>query len=397
MKKNLIKKSLCVVSALFVVGFSVPQVFAQDSDANAERVLTFEDQKLEWKAEREAKKAERERIAAEKLSAKLEKMTPEQRAEYDAKEAEKKAAEAAKVQAAEEKKAAKEAADAEKQAAKDAALQEKLAAMTPDQKAAFEEKEALKAKLKAEKDEEKAMRKATLEQTARKTDLPYLYLDVDYGLELTKVQRVIIKEGRSNFVFNDTLVGAYCTAKLTGFKFLNPMLKASALMGMGSTFNNMKFTTSTFNWGADLFAGIDGRINFWDYLYLNIAPGFHLLYQDADRFNYLNLGIAGYLSVELPIAYHWTIAVGGQASYDWGNFGNNSLLETYDHVWQAGVNVGIRYSGKHVNKYNYIGDSAELLQLKKDRKNAVKAEKKAKAEAKKAAAAERKAAEKESQ
>ena len=73
MKKNLIKKSLCVVSALFVVGFSVPQVFAQDSDANAERVLTFEDQKLEWKAEREAKKAERERIAAEKLSAKIEK------------------------------------------------------------------------------------------------------------------------------------------------------------------------------------------------------------------------------------------------------------------------------------------------------------------------------------
>ncbi len=402
MKNSFVKKIILVSLSLFLLSSGL---FAEE-----EKVLTWEDQKLEMQAAKEAKKQEKaakaaakEELAEKKIQEKAAKMSDEERAAYLASESEKKAArDAAKAEkeaAAAEKLAAKEAAKAEKEQAaaqkkaeKDAALQEKLAAMTPEQRAKYDEKEALKAKIKADIEADQAMRKATIEATAKKPNLPYMYLDAEYGLELAQITRVVLQNDRSNFVFKDSLVGANATLKLTGFKPFVPLLKVSALLGLGSTFNDMKMTTSGLNFGADLFAGIDYRINFWDYLYLNLAPGFHFLYQSTSRFNYMDLGIGAYASFELPISYEWTVILGGQASYDWGNFGNNALLETYDYVWQYSGTLGVRFSKKHVNKYNYIGDSAELIQIKKDRKAAFKADKKAKAQARKAAAAEAKAA-----
>ena len=387
MKKSFAKKTILVLLALSLISSGI---FAE------EKVLTWEDQKLEIEARIEARKAAREQAAKARLEAKLAKMTPEKRAEFEAKEAEKKAAldakQADKERIAAEKKVAKEAATAERQAAKEAATQEKLAAMTPEQKAKYDEKEALKAKLKAEIEADKAMRKETLEKTAIKPVLPYMYFDCDFGLDFVDVTRVVLKNDRSNFIFNDNLLGVSATMKVVGFKPFIPLLKVTGLMGTGSTFNDMKVTTSTFNYGVDLFAGLDYRISCWDYLFINLAPGFHLLYQDTDRFGYLNLGIGTNVSFELPVSYEFTVILGGQASYDWGNFGNNALLETYDYVWQYGATLGVRFSKQHVNKYNYTGDSAELIQIKKDRKKALKAELQAKKDAKKAAAAEAKAA-----
>lgn len=422
MKK--VHKICCVLISFSLL---VASVYAEDTVVSATSdAPTWESVRAERQAAKEArlalqaeKKAAKESAKAEKLAAKLASMSDEERAAYEAKEAEKKAAAEAKASEKQakleekqalkaEKQAAKDAAKAEKQAAKDAALQEKLDKMTPEQKAKYDAKQAEKAKIKEDIESDRAMRKTTLEETSKKAEIPYFYFDIEEGLELAQVTRIVLKDDRSNFVFNDTLVGAYVNVKTTGFKFVNPMIKASALMGMGEIFNNMKVSTSTFNWGADFLAGLDYKFSFWDYAYLNFAPAFHLLYQDTDRFNYLNMGIAGYASFEMPLAYHWTIALSGQISYDWGNFGSNALLETYDYVWQKSASIGVRYSGRHVNKYNYIGDSAELLQIKKERVQAFKqakkdakatkaAERKAASDAKKAASAERKAAEKESQ
>ncbi len=373
-------KKVKIICALVTLSLACTSIYAQASEE-----MTWESQKIIRQQEKEAKaKAARE--------AKLARMSPEQKSAFLAKEAEKEKAlaekKAAKDAAAAEKKAAKDTAAAEKKAAKDAALQEKLSSMTPEQRAKFEEKEALKAKIKADIEADQAMRKATLAETKTKVDFPYFTLDIDEGIELVNVNRVMLKTDRSNYVISDVLAGAYVNVRTNGFKVVNPMLKVSALMGMGETFNNMKVKTSSFIYGVDGFLGLDCRANFWNYAFLNFAPGVHCLFQDADRFTYLDLGLGAYLSVEMPISYNWTIILGGQATYDWGNFGTNALLETYDHVWQTSIDIGVRYSSKHVNKYNYIGDSAELQKIKKARVQALKdkkkAEKAAKAAAKKA-------------
>ena len=371
MKKSIIKKIFCVAMALALVTTSV---FAQNADnaakADKVRVEKTESEKQAEKAAQAAEKqAAKEKAAAEKQAAK-EKAAQEKQAALAAKNAQKAAAKAEKEKLASEKLAAK------------------IAAMTPEQKAKYDAKQAEKAKLKAQVEADRAMRKATWESTKPTAELPKLQIDLQEGVELAKVSRVVLKENRSNFVYSDTLLGAYVTAKTAGFELLNPMVKLSLLAGLGETFNDAKVSTTTFNFGVDTFLGVDYKANFWDFAALNITPGVHMLYQNTDRFNYLNLGLGGYFSVELPLAYEWTLVLGGQATYDWGNFGDNFYLETYDHVWQTSFDLGVRYSTKQTNKFNYLGDSAELRQVKRDRVKEFKAQKAAEKAAKKQASKE---------
>ncbi len=368
MIKTKITKTLCVLTALLVMA---PATFAADNEAKLAKMSE------EQRAEYLAKQAEKEAAAAEKAAAK------------EAAAAEKAAAQA-------EKKAAKEAAAAEKAAAKQAALEAKLASMTPEQRAKYDKKQADKAAVKAYLDKRHADRTEARKEYAQQVELPEFKIVYEYGIEGIDVTRIIVQNDRSNYVFKDTLAGAYFLVKTDCFTPINPLIKVSALMGMGNTFNDASYKTSTFNYGVDGFLGLDYKISFWDYLFLNLTPGVHALYQNADRFDYINLGVGGYASAELPVGYEWTVVVGGQITYDWGNYGTNKLLETYDAVWQTSFDLGIRYSKKNVNKYNYCGDTEKSVQEVRDfvkaKKQAKKDAKKAKAEARKAAQAEAKAA-----
>ena len=84
----------------------------------------------------------------------------------------------------------------------------------------------------------------------------------------------------------------------------------------------------------------------------------------------------------------------GTFSFDYPNFGTNSLVQPYDYAWQYQLNLGVRYSVKGKNKYSYIRQSEKSLQRetakaeKKARKKELKAEKRAE---RKAARAEAKA------
>ncbi|MCR4790654.1 MAG: hypothetical protein K5839_06205 [Treponemataceae bacterium] len=226
--------------------------------------------------------------------------------------------------------------------------------------------------------------------------IPKISFYIDEGFELSKVTRVILQEDRSNYVFEDQMLGIYCTVKTDGFAPINPLVKVTALMPMSLYFNDCKLKSSTFNFGLDGFLGFDFRTSFYDYVFLNFAPGFHAMYEKTDRYNLMNLGLGAYISAEMPIAYEWTIVLGGQFSYDWGNFGDNSLLETYDRVWQTGIDLGVRYSKKKPNNYNYLNETAEMLEARRAAFAAKKAAKKAaiqaKKDAKKAAAEAKKAA-----
>lgn len=192
-----------------------------------------------------------------------------------------------------------------------------------------------------------------------KTGFPIIeekpFITFDEGLCCTWVNRTILQDNRSNFNFQDFLAGAYCTMSTVNMMPLNSMIRLAAYYPLVFTFNEVPQTTkSLFQGGVDLFAGINVNLNMWNYVRFRLSPGMHFLYQYTDRFNYCNLGLAGFASIELPLSLHWTLLLDGIASIDYGNFGSNSTIEPYDVVWQYQLEFGIRYSKKQANKYNYL-------------------------------------------
>lgn len=179
----------------------------------------------------------------------------------------------------------------------------------------------------------------------------------DYGLSCSWVNRVVNQEdfGRSNFNYQDFLVGAYVTMQTMHMKPLNSMVRLAGYYPMSFTFNDVpQVSKAILRGSADLFAGILFELDMWNYVRINLAPGLHVFYQYSDRFNFVHVGGAALANIELPIAKHWTIKLDGIASIDYGNFGSNKNIEVYDVCWQYQLDLGFRYSKKAPNKYNYL-------------------------------------------
>ena len=106
------------------------------------------------------------------------------------------------------------------------------------------------------------------------------------------------------------------------------------------------------------------------------------------------LGGGALAGLELPIEPRWSILLDGTFSFDYPNFGTNSLVQPYDYSWQYQLNLGVRYSVKGKNRYSYIRQSEKSLQkeeLKAENKAAKKELKAQKRAERKAAKAEAKA------
>ncbi len=190
------------------------------------------------------------------------------------------------------------------------------------------------------------------------TEKPFVIFD--YGLTTSWVNRVINQEdyGRSNFNFQDFLVGAYISMQTKHMKPLNSMIRIAGYYPLSFTFNGVpQVSKAVLRGSADLFAGILAEFDMWDYLRITFSPGLHVYYQYSDRFNYIHLGGAMLANLELPIAKHWTIKLDGIASLDYANLGSNKNIEIYDICWQYQLDIGVRYSKKAPNKYNYLKQS----------------------------------------
>jgi hypothetical protein len=178
------------------------------------------------------------------------------------------------------------------------------------------------------------------------------------GVAASWLTRIIKQTERSNFVFKDFLPGLYFGAQLANFKPLTPMLRLAVFYPLSSTFNEIpQAPKSPLHFGVDFFGGVDFEVFTLKYVRLNLSPGLHLFFLNSDRWNYLNLGVAGLLRLELPLARDWTILLNGMASFDNGNLGTNSLMEPFDIVYQYQIDFGIRYSKKLSNAYSYIKPS----------------------------------------
>ena len=228
-----------------------------------------------------------------------------------------------------------------------------------------------------------AQEQASEENSEQKEEKKF-YILFDEGFSYSKITRIVKQQEKSNYVFEDYLVGAFLTAHTEYFWPFNPLMRISAYVPFSTEFNNTEQARKRFGWLVDGFLGVEFKGSIQGWVNSRFGPGLHFNYEYADRFDYMSVGVAGYINVELPVSYNWTVLLDGVGSYDFlGNLGTNKYVEYYDHVWQWQTGVGIRYSSKGHNVKNYCGQTAEQVEARKAAKQAKKDAKKALLEAKK--------------
>lgn len=209
------------------------------------------------------------------------------------------------------------------------------------------------------------------------------------GIALAQVTRIQTVSGRSNFVWQNDMIGAFFQIQTRNMKPLNSVIRTSVFYPFYNKFNEVKqFPKQTILYAFDLFAGPILETDMWKYVRLKFGLGLHYMYQLSDEYHLNYLGGGALAGLELPIEPRWTILLDGTFSFDYPNLGTNRLVQPYDYSWQYQLNLGVRYSVKGKNRYSYIRQSAKSLQ-----KETLKAEKKAaKKELKAQARAQKKAA-----
>lgn len=177
----------------------------------------------------------------------------------------------------------------------------------------------------------------------------------DEGLSFAQITRISKQEGRSNFVWQDYLIGAHVAAMTENIKPFDLMLRVSAFYPFYHTFNGMQqYPKQTILYAFDLFSGPVIQANMWDYVRINFSAGLHYMYQLTDEYHLHYLGLGAFVGLELPVAWHWTVLLDGTAALDYPNLGTNGIMQPYDYAWQYHVSFGVRYSKKGANQHSYI-------------------------------------------
>ena len=219
----------------------------------------------------------------------------------------------------------------------------------------------------------------------------------DYGATTSIVTRIIKQEKRSNFVFDDYMLGVYAAMQSRNMEPLDSMIRIAVYYPVAYKFNKIpQFPVNMLNFAIDLFAAPYVNLSLWHYLTFDVGGGLHYLYQKGDRWHYHNLGLGAFARINMPVSRRWSMFVDGYFSLDYGNLGNNARMEPYNFVWQYQVAVGVRYSKKSPNKYSYIPskrtyeEDIQILANKAQEKKEKKEAKAEEAELKKAQKAEEK-------
>lgn len=214
------------------------------------------------------------------------------------------------------------------------------------------------------------------------------------GFAAAQVTRIQTVSGRSNFVWQNNMIGAFFQIQTRNMKPVNSVIRTSVFYPIYNTFNDVKqYPKQTVLYAFDLFAGPIIETDMWKYVRLKFGLGLHYMYQLSDEYHLNYLGGGTLAGLELPIEPRWSILLDGTFSFDYPNFGTNRLVQPYDYSWQYQINLGVRCSVKGKNKYSYIRQSEKSLrkEILKAENKAKKKELNAKKRAEKRAAAEIKA------
>lgn len=183
----------------------------------------------------------------------------------------------------------------------------------------------------------------------------------NWGISVANITRIQSQSGRSNFVWNDKLVGAYYELCTTDFLNMGRFIKVNlfARNGFyypyGYTFNKVpQVTTQTLLYNFDFFTGAKLSVSIKDWVLLSLKPGFHLSYQLHDKFHYVSIGAGFGAEVEVPISSRWSMNIGGIWTWDNANLGSNRRMRPFDYAWEYQAQIGFRYSKKHLNVKSFI-------------------------------------------
>ena len=194
-----------------------------------------------------------------------------------------------------------------------------------------------------------------------KTQFPAIkkkpFIIFNEGVTVSQVTRLIKQDNynRSNFVWQNYLVGLYCEAQTENIKPVDSLLRIAVYYPFKHTFNGMdQKATQPILYAFDAYYGPFFQTDMWKYIYINFSFGPHFLYELSDEYHHIQLGGAVLLGLELPLLKRWTVINNGIFAVDYGNIGSNRAIAPYDFVWQYQLELGWRYSKRKQNRYTYI-------------------------------------------
>lgn len=195
-----------------------------------------------------------------------------------------------------------------------------------------------------------------IEQQGRKFGLLH-----NWGISWASITRIQKQTGRSNFVWNDKLIGAYYEMTTNNFLVMGRKVNVDLFARnafyypYAYTFNKVKqITTQTLLYNFDLFTGVKFSMNFWDWVTVSAKPGLHVLYQLHDKWHYVHIGAGLGLEVEAPISSRWSFNIGGIFTWDNANLGSNKRMRPFDFSWEYQAQLGFRYSKKKLNPKSFV-------------------------------------------
>lgn len=191
-------------------------------------------------------------------------------------------------------------------------------------------------------------------------DKPFLMYNE--GFSYGQVTRIEKQSGRTNFGWEDFMIGIYFSLQTGNIKPFDLTLRTQVFYPFSHTFQGQKmFAKQTILYAFDIFAGPTFQFDFWKYLRLNLTPGLHYMYQLSDEYHLNYVGIGGIVGLELPVSRHCNILLDGTFNLDYPNFGSNQKIQVFNYSWQYQFSVGFRYSLANPNKYSYIQTQNDKL------------------------------------
>ncbi|MBQ1832252.1 MAG: hypothetical protein II114_00560 [Treponema sp.] len=176
------------------------------------------------------------------------------------------------------------------------------------------------------------------------------------GATYALVTRLEKQENRSNFVYEDHLLGLFFSIQTENMHPLNSLVKLSVYYPFAHEFNDVPQTAKqVILYAADLFAGPMIQTDMWKYVRISASIGLHYMYQLSDEYHLHYLGAGLLAGLELPLASYWTILANGTFTFDYPNFGSNAKVQPFDFSWQYHFDLGVRFSKKAANEFSYIG------------------------------------------
>lgn len=183
----------------------------------------------------------------------------------------------------------------------------------------------------------------------------------NWGISWASITRIQKQSGRSNFVWNDKLIGAYYEMTTNNFLVMGKRIKVDLFARnafyypYAYTFNKVKqVTTQTVLYNFDLFTGAKFSMSFWDWVTVSAKPGVHVLYQLHDKWHYVHIGAGLGMEAEMPISSRWSFNIGGIWTWDNANLGSNRRMRPYDFCWEYQAQIGFRYSKRDLNPKSFV-------------------------------------------